>query len=136
MPLLDTDFSDVPDRIPVLDVGQYFCTIKGAEIRPPRGEKGLESLNIQLQVSEGPNQGKVVFDEFPTPWLKDKSSSTAVKFGNLLSSAGFPREERRSVATEQLVGKSVQIIVGHEQYTAKTGDKVEKAVVKSYIFTK
>lgn len=139
--LLDTDFSDVPDSVPTVEAGQYTFLVKSYEFKEAtEGSKKKAAHSYQLQItggldgSESPQKGRIVFEDFPPEFFKDKSHPVTIRFKQFLQSAGVALSGGIDPAI--LVGKSVRGIVSTRTYTDKDGKAKDQAQVKTYVFTK
>lgn len=135
--ILETNFAEVPDKIPVVEAGIHNCSVKEVGFREAsktaNDKERKAAHTFQLLIEEGPEKGKILFDEFPSEFLQDVNSPSSVKFRHFLKSAGITPGPRTDTA--DLKGKFVKVMVGHRVYKDSTGSDQTQAVVKDYLYS-
>lgn len=130
---LNVNLAAIPDKVPLLDVGQYDFTIMAIEFKEAQGEMKA-GFSFKLKVQDGPHKDGVIFDNFPQEFLSNENHPVTVKFGHLCRSAGVPMTSD-GIEMDDLIGKTVQGTVAHRNYVDKTTQETKTASgVKDYIY--
>lgn len=133
MPVLVTNLQDIPDKVPLLDAGEYHGDILSVTLQPPKGEQ-KERYEVQFSISEGPQKGKRISDNFSTIFLSDPNHFISVRFKDLCKSIGLG--DKSEVATEDMVGRNAWFTVKHSPGKDKENNATEYANVGKYLFPK
>lgn len=130
---LNVNFEEIPDKVPVLEPGQYTFDVVSLDHREAQGKAG-ENYRASLRVNDGPAGGKRFDDTFWIEDLGNPTSFTAVRMKHLLLSLGMDPKVKHQ--TEDFVGKSGTAIVTNRTYQDKEGSTQQAAQVKDYIYKK
>lgn len=129
---LQINLAAVPDKVPVVAPGEYQATIEKIEQKEAAG-KMLQQISFQFKIaSDGPEKTKVLFDGFPNEFLTDLNSRTTVKLGHLIKSTGVAFNGSE-IDFDELLNKTVTLVVAHTNGTDATGSAVTYANIKDYI---
>ena len=129
---LNFNMSDVPDRVPPLDAGEYFGSIDSCDYQDPKGKRGA-GYNLSVKITEGPHAGRKISDFFDADDLKDTKSMSSVRFRHMLLSAGISGTAAE-IDTDDLKGKSLHFTVKQSNGTDASGSAVTYANIGQYIY--
>lgn len=122
MPLIEGDFTQVPDSIPPINLGVYTWEIKRAEMKP---NKDGDAMNLEVDyeiVDEVPDKGRQ-----QTMYYSLKKRPKDLHLVNIrrnLLSAGMPIPPG-GFDTDLLIGQRVRGQVDQNNYTNQSGQLVE-----------
>lgn len=133
--LLQTNFKNVPDTVPLVEAGEYDILVESIELQPPKPNS--KQVNPQFSfvygiLTEGDQKGRKLFDNFDSAELQIEKSRAAVRFKHLLLSAGIPISDQ--VDTDDLKGKTVRVLVAQRTYADKETQEIKSvANIVDYI---
>lgn len=106
--------------------GEHGCRIASAELKQSSG--GNDMIVVAYEVIRGEDKGARVYENYPL-------TDTALwKLKGLLEAIGMKADGKVSLDLDRLIGKSVNIVVKHEEYDGKIRarvDEVKKAAVNT-----
>jgi hypothetical protein len=135
---LVTNLQGIPDRVPLIAVGEYDGGIVSVEQKPAEGNR-QPRIEVSFSITtDCPDKGKRISENFTLvgqQGLENPNSFTSVRFKQLLKSAGLG--DRNEVEASDLVGNSVRFTVKHNAYTDKTtNEQREAANIGNFLFAK
>lgn len=133
---LQLNLDAVPNKVPVVAIGEYDGTIEKIEQQDAKGDRKAQvSFQIKVSTDGSPEKGKSLFDGFPNEFLIDPNSRTSVKLKHLIRSTGMTFNGSE-IDMDELLNKSVRFTVTHNNYTANDGTAQTAANIKDYLFSK
>lgn len=131
---LVTNLQNIPDRVPVIGVGEYNGNVVSAEIKPPEGKR-LERVEVSFQITtDCPDKGKRISENFTLAGdqgLENANSFTSVRFKQLCKALGIG--EANSIEASDLIGKSCRFTVVHNPGRSADGTATEYANIKTFV---
>lgn len=108
---LSADFSKIATDFEPLPADAYRVNVESCEDK--KTQTGKDQTSVKLVVSEGPFEGRVLFDNLV--WTTDKGTPNTVSYGRLRAyTIAIHGEEAGAAAdidTESLVGGTCQVVV-------------------------
>ena len=127
MPLLNLDFSNVPDQ-ELMPAGDYLVKVKQCEYRTTKS--GYPMLNFQFQVKEGPYEGRVQFYQVPimpnTMWrVKRDFKAFGIEGMIDLNYDHDPKANKDWVLNDEFFSTDLIITVGEREYEGEKQNEVK-----------
>lgn len=135
MPHINTNFTDVPDKMPPISAGTYLAEItKAPDVRPSKkGDSMNVVVEMKLIVENNPAlNGRLVTDFINLGKSAEAKLRSDIKLKNLCNSAGI-MVGATGVDTEELAGKRVKVQVRPRTYEADDGSEQQGTQVVAYV---
>jgi len=128
MPILNQDFDDVTTEYVVVEPGRYDARVESVK-EDTVGQNNYEVLKVGVRIKDAddPDHYSYVGEALTATIFLNQTK----KIKRLIHAAGM--EARNGFDTDDLIGSTVKVRVGHRSFKTKEGEQATQAEVKDFL---
>lgn len=128
MGLIELNFDDTPDVLPLIGMGQRTFVIKDVKAETDKNDDPITVVELEIDEPDSDENGMKAWDRF-----NFKYPIARTNFKRLVKAAGLDAVGS-GVDSSDLIGCSIAAIVKHRTYKDDAGEVNEAVKIAKYLF--